>query len=75
MKTAKNQVDGIAKIILTQNGNNNPNNSQVIYPIISDGDVVGSIVLLSKEEQTKMGESELKVAQSAAGFLSSQLEI
>ena len=50
-------------------------NSQVIYPIISDGDVIGSIVLLSKEEQTKMGESELKVAQSAAGFLSSQLEI
>lgn len=60
---------------ITQNGNNNPNNSQVIYPIISDGDVIGSIVLLSKEEQTKMGESELKVAQSAAGFLSSQLEI
>lgn len=50
-------------------------NSQVIYPIISDGDVIGSIVLLSKEGNTKMGESELKVAQSAAGFLSSQLEI
>ena len=29
----------------------------------------------SKEEKTKMGESELKVAQSAAGFLSSQMEI
>ena len=61
---------------ITQNDTNNKsNNSQVIYPIISDGDVIGSIVLLSKEEQTKMGESELKVAQSAAGFLSSQLEI
>lgn len=61
---------------ITQNNTNTTNNnSQVIYPIISDGDVIGSIVLLSKEEQTKMGESELKVAQSAAGFLSSQLEI
>jgi len=61
---------------ITQNDiSNKSNNSQVIYPIISDGDVIGSIVLLSKEEQTKMGESELKVVQSAAGFLSSQLEI
>ena len=61
---------------ITQNDTNSRvHNAQVIYPIISDGDVIGSIVLLSKEEQTKMGESELKVAQSAAGFLSSQLEI
>ena len=61
---------------ITQNANTNPlNNSQVIYPIISDGDVIGSIVLLSKEQNTKMGDSELKVAQSAAGFLSSQMEI
>ena len=61
---------------ITQNDTNTKlHNSQVIYPIVSDGDVIGSIVLLSKEQQTKMGESELKIAQSAAGFLSSQLEI
>lgn len=61
---------------ITQSDNNSrTNNSQVIYPIISDGDVIGSIILLSKEQNTKMGESELKVAQSAAGFLSSQMEI
>ena len=60
---------------ITKNSTTNLNNSQVIYPIISDGDVIGSIVLLSKGAQTKMGESELKVAQSAAGFLSSQMEI
>ena len=50
-------------------------NSQVIYPIISDGDVIGSVILLSKEENTKMGDTELKVVQSAAGFLSGQMEI
>ncbi len=50
-------------------------NSQVIYPIISDGDVIGSVILLSKEQNTKMGDIELKVVQSAAGFLSSQMEI
>jgi AbrB family transcriptional regulator (stage V sporulation protein T) len=50
-------------------------NSQVIYPIISDGDVVGSVILLSKEPNKKMGEVEDKVAQSAAGFLGTHLEI
>lgn len=62
---------------ITQNDNNKDRryNSQVIYPIISDGDVIGSVILLSKEQNTKMGDMELKVVQSAAGFLSSQMEI
>ena len=62
---------------ITQNENNKDRryNSQVIYPIISDGDVIGSVILLSKEQNTKMGDTELKVVQSAAGFLSSQMDI
>lgn len=61
---------------ITQNDNKERRyNSQVIYPIISDGDVIGSVILLSKEQNTKMGDMELKVVQSAAGFLSSQMEI
>jgi len=50
-------------------------NSQVVYPIISDGDVIGSVILLSKEPGTKMSEVEQKVVQSAASFLGSQMEI
>ena len=61
---------------ITQNDNKERKyNSQVIYPIISDGDVIGSVILLSKEPKTKMGDMELKVVQSAAGFLSSQMDI
>ena len=61
---------------ITQNDSNDKRyNSQVIYPIISDGDVIGSVILLSKEQNTKMGDTELKVVQSAAGFLSSQMDI
>jgi len=63
-------------IPITQNDNKDRRyNSQVIYPIISDGDVIGSVILLSKEQNTKMGDTELKVVQSAAGFLSSQMDI
>ena len=50
-------------------------NSQVIYPIISDGDVIGSVILIAKDASKTMGEPEYKVAQSAAGFLGSHLEI
>lgn len=50
-------------------------NSQVVYPIIAQGDVIGSVILLSKDPKTKMGETEQVVAQSAAGFLSSQMDI
>ena len=61
---------------ITQNDNKDRKyNSQVIYPIVSDGDVIGSVILLSKEQNSKMGETELKVVQSAAGFLSSLMEI
>ncbi len=49
--------------------------SQIVYPIISDGDVIGSVILLSKDSSTKMSEIEQKVAQSAASFLGSQMEI
>ena len=40
-----------------------------------DGDVIGSVILLSKESKTKMTEVEQKVAQSAANFLGTQMQI
>ena len=61
---------------ITQNEKNDKiYKAQVIYPIISDGDAIGSVILLSKDEKTKMSEVEQKVAQSAANFLGKQMEI
>ena len=48
--------------------------SQVIYPIVAEGDTIGTVMLLSTEPNTKMNEVELKVVQSAAGFLGKQME-
>lgn len=48
--------------------------SQVIAPIISEGDPIGAVILLSKEADTTMGEMEVKVAETAAGFLGKQME-
>lgn len=47
-------------------------NSQLIAPIVSEGDVLGAIVFLSNDRP--MGEVEGKLAQTAAGFLGKQME-
>ncbi len=63
-------------IPITKNENNSKkNNAQVVYPIIADGDVIGTVILLSKDENTKMSEVEQKVVQSAASFLGTQMEL
>lgn len=72
----KSKENNEISIPITQNeGRERIYNSQVIYPIITDGDVVGSVILLAKEPNKKMGDVEDKVAQSAAGFLGTHLEI
>ena len=61
---------------ITKNDNNQRKyNSQVVYPIVSNGDTIGTVILLAKDENTKMTDIEKKVAQSAATFLGTQMEI
>lgn len=48
----------------------------VVCPIVSEGDSIGSVIILNKEdnETAKIGETEEKLAKTAAGFLAKQLE-
>jgi AbrB family transcriptional regulator (stage V sporulation protein T) len=48
--------------------------SQVICPIIAEGDPIGAVILLSKDPGVTMGELEVKIAETAAGFLARQME-
>ena len=70
-----NENNDVALPITKNDNKERRYNSQVVYPIVSDGDTIGSVVLLSKEVNTKMTDVEKKVAQSAASFLGSQMEI
>ena len=47
---------------------------QVICPIICEGDVLGSVILLDRNDKKKMGEAEQKLAVCAANFLGRQME-
>ena len=55
-------------------GENDEYSSQVISPIICEGDIIGSVILLENDNKGKMGEVEQKLVQSAAGFLGRQME-
>ena len=47
---------------------------EVIAPIISEGNPIGAVIFGSKEKDAKMGELELKLVETAAGFLAKQME-
>ncbi|AYE34472.1 stage V sporulation protein T [Clostridium septicum] len=48
--------------------------SQVIAPIIAEGDAIGAVIILSKQSGEKFSEIELKLAETAASFLGKQME-
>lgn len=53
-------------------GMSNPG-SYVIAPIIANGDPIGAVILASKEDDS-LNEVEMKLAETAAGFLARQME-
>jgi len=51
-----------------------PFSSRVIAPIIAAGDPIGAVLMVSREENIKMGDLERKLCETAAGFLAKQME-
>jgi len=47
---------------------------QVAVPIVVDGEVIGLLLLLSRESGAKMTETDLKVAETTAGIIARQME-
>jgi AbrB family transcriptional regulator (stage V sporulation protein T) len=46
----------------------------VVSPIIADGEAIGAVLLLSREQGARMGDTEVKVAETAAGIVGRQME-
>lgn len=47
---------------------------EVVTPIVCEGDVIGGVILLTKEDKKKFGNLEQKMASCAAAFLGRQME-
>ncbi|WP_326492627.1 stage V sporulation protein T [Alicyclobacillus dauci] len=48
--------------------------SRVIAPINAAGDPIGAVILISRDDSVKMSDTEVKLAETAAGFLGKQME-
>jgi AbrB family transcriptional regulator (stage V sporulation protein T) len=48
--------------------------SYVTTPIFVGSDSIGSVILINKDENIKMGQLELKLVETAASFLAKQME-
>ena len=46
----------------------------VVAPIVSEGDTIGSVMMVTDKETMSVGEVEKKLCQSAAGFLGKHME-
>ncbi len=62
-------------LAVTTEEDQNPNyTAQVISPIIADGEAIGAVLLMSRDNGVHMGDTELKVAETAAGIVGRQME-
>lgn len=78
-------MDGRKSVKLGEGGNNNISiiddeeiegkySSQVISPIVSEGDAIGAVIILAKISDEKLDLVEMKIAETAALFLGKQME-
>src|SRR5690606_31605010 len=51
-----------------------PFSAEVISPIVVGGDPLGTVILCSREPDAAIGETERKLADTSAGFLSRHME-
>jgi AbrB family transcriptional regulator, stage V sporulation protein T len=48
--------------------------AEAIAPIISEGDPIGAVLMGTRDKNVKLGDMELKLVETAAGFLAKQME-
>lgn len=64
--------DNTKKIKITDNDMENM--QKAISPIICEGDIIGSVIMMAKSENTKITENDCKMLAVAADFLGRQME-
>lgn len=69
-----NMSDGSRLIPVTNDDRSDLYTAQLVVPILSDGEIIGGLILLSKESGAKMSDIDQKVAETTATIVGRQME-
>ena len=69
-----NLLSGERMLPITADDKPDQYSSQLIAPILSDGEIIGGLILLSRENNGRMTEIDQKVAETTATIVGRQME-
>ena len=65
---------GLRMIPITGDDRSDAYSAQIVVPILADGEIIGGLMLLSRESGTDMTEIDRKVAETTANIVGKQME-
>ena len=69
-----NLASGARMIPVTNDDHADAYFAQIVAPILADGEIIGSLILLSRESGTQMSDVDQKVAETTASIVGRQME-
>ena len=72
--TLNRNLGGRTMAVTHEEDANAADTAQVISPLLADGAAIGAVLLMSRENGARMGDTEVKVAETAAGIVGRQME-
>lgn len=69
-----NLAAGARMIPVTNDDHADAYSAQIVAPILADGEIIGSLILLSRDAGTQMNDVDQKVAETTANIVGRQME-
>ena len=69
-----NLASGARMIPVTNDDQADAYSAQIVAPILADGEIIGSLILLSRDSGTQMSDVDQKVAETTANIVGRQME-
>lgn len=69
-----NLASGARMIPVTNDDRPDSYSAQIVAPILADGEIIGGLILLSRDTGVQMSEIDHKVAETTANIVGRQME-